>query len=588
MKRVLCCTFLILLWLAPAFGQDDVVMRAMRDELSRSMAQLHLENLDKPYFIAYRVDESTTTSVSATLGELTGSNSYRNRGLAVQVRVGNYVLDNTNFFSVSSFANRFSGGYRVLPLDDDYNQIRREIWLATDAQYKSAASELAAKRSVLQHRDGAPELPDFTKLPPSNFTQEPAILTVDAAALEKLTREVSALFRGSPEILTSGVTAYVTSSFSRFVTSEGTSFTRSEPMVFLNVGARTQATDGVPLEDSFQVCGRSLGALRSDKIVARTREMLARMKALRAANTIDRYNGPVLFEDDAAGEVFSQVFAPAVVASRFPISDEPQFEAQMQQVLEQFGASLADRVGSRVMPDGFDLTDNPSARTFSNTPLMGSFDFDDEGVAARQTKLIENGRLQTLLATRTPTQQTKTSTGNARSVGAAPWNLFLTSNKTETSEELRKQLLTVAKQRGYDYGIVIRHTGSAGLSGLLRMAMRMSSQNPGGAAIGAYKVFADGHEELVRAEINPISLAAFKDILAAGDKSVLYNSPFIPIVGAMLSGAGGASGKDSAIVSYVVPPLLFEEVLLKRPTGPTPKPPVVASPMLTSPLASAN
>ena len=586
MRRLLCCTFLILLGLAPAFGQEDVVMKAMRDELGRSMAQLHLENLDKPYFIAYQVNESTTTSVSATLGELTASNSYRNRVLAVQMRVGDYALDNTNYFSPAAFAGHVSS-YRALPLDDDYAQIRRAIWLATDAQYKSAAAALAAKRSVLQHRVGGYELPDFTKLPPSTYTQQPITVKTDAAPLEKLARNVSEIFRDSPEVLSSGVTAYVSSSFTRYVSSEGTSYTRAEPMVFFSVGARTQATDGVPLEDSFQVYGRSPDALNADEILTRTRAMLVRLKALRTAKTIERYNGPVLFEGAAAGEVLSQVFAPAVVAARFPISDEPQFESQMQQVLEQFGASLADRIGSRVMPEGFDLTDNPGARIAGATALMGSFGFDDEGVATRETKLVENGRLQTLLSTRTPTQQTKLSSGNARAVGPAPWNLFLTAKQPESGDELRKQLLTSAKQRGYDYGIVIRNTGSAGLSGLLRMATQMASQNAGGAAIGVYKVFADGHEELVRAEINPLSLAGFKDIVAAGDKPVVYNSPFIPLVGTLLSGPGRTSG-GGAVVSYVVPPLLFDEVLLKRPAGPMPKPPIVASPMPASPNASAK
>src|SRR6202171_4257555 len=43
---------------------DDVVMNAMRDEMTRSMQQLHLENLEKPYFISYRVVERENTGVS--------------------------------------------------------------------------------------------------------------------------------------------------------------------------------------------------------------------------------------------------------------------------------------------------------------------------------------------------------------------------------------------------------------------------------------------------------------------------------------------------------------------------------------------
>jgi hypothetical protein len=45
---------LILSLSSVALAQDDVVMKAMRDELTRSTGQLRLTELDKPYFISYR------------------------------------------------------------------------------------------------------------------------------------------------------------------------------------------------------------------------------------------------------------------------------------------------------------------------------------------------------------------------------------------------------------------------------------------------------------------------------------------------------------------------------------------------------
>ena len=106
----------------PARAQDDVVMKAMRDELDRSMKQLQLENLEKPYFIAYRVVDSESTSVSASFGALDSSSQGRSRRISVEVRVGSYQLDNTNFFSfnlnMSSMVQAFNGTAE-LPLDDD-------------------------------------------------------------------------------------------------------------------------------------------------------------------------------------------------------------------------------------------------------------------------------------------------------------------------------------------------------------------------------------------------------------------------------------------------------------------------------------
>ena len=73
---------------APAPAADDVVMKAMRDELDRSMKQLQLEQLEKPYFISYHVQDRTSLDTSATFGALLSGGLARARYLTVQVRVG--------------------------------------------------------------------------------------------------------------------------------------------------------------------------------------------------------------------------------------------------------------------------------------------------------------------------------------------------------------------------------------------------------------------------------------------------------------------------------------------------------------------
>src|ERR1700691_1341866 len=122
-------------------AQDDVVMKAMRDEMARSMQQLTLENLEKPYFVAYRIVDSENASVAASFGALNHSSSNRSRMLNVEVRVGDYKLDNSHFF----FFNMDMGttlqifnGTMALTVEDDYKELRRQLWLATDSVYKKA------------------------------------------------------------------------------------------------------------------------------------------------------------------------------------------------------------------------------------------------------------------------------------------------------------------------------------------------------------------------------------------------------------------------------------------------------------------
>ncbi len=588
MKRTLCRLSLLLVWLAPAaLGQDDVVIKAMRDELSRSIAQLRLADLDKPYFVAYRINDHSATKISATLGQLTDEDLYRNRTLDVDVRVGDFALDNTNFVSMGPDFGGGCGCRSTLPLDDDYDQIRHDLWLATDAQYKKSAADLAAKRSVLQRRQRGQQLPDFIPQSPATLLEKPVDLKVELPGLQKLARDLSATFRDSPEIFSSSVDIYIVNDFARFINSEGTSFTRASPMVVLDVRASAQANDGQPLADAFRVYAPSLTDLRGDELLARTRELALRLKALRSANSVESYNGPVLFEGEAAAEVVSQVFAPAISAWRFPLSDQPQFESQFQAVLNQFGGSLSDRVGGRVMPSFLDLTDNPRADRYAGTLLLGSYSIDEEGVPSREVKIVDAGIFKTLLANRTPTLQTKASTGSERALGTAPGNLFLTARQTETKEELRKELLSMAQQRGYDYGIIVRHVSVGGLSAFMRLASMGTGGVNGGVAV--YKLFADGHEESARAEIAPVPLSAFKDIRAAGDKPGVYHSAFIPFAGALIGRFGGGSPENKlVVVSYVVPSLLFEEVSLKQPTAAALKPPVVPSPLAEGRHETAN
>src|SRR5580700_6151085 len=146
----------IALFTAPlAAGADDnsAVLRAMKDELARSMKKLQLETLDKPYFIAYRMVETHGCSATASFGALLGSNcdpssTGHYRSMTAEVRVGDYKLDNTNFWApmINAGVVRISpDGGVTIPIDDNYDELRRQFWLATDSAYKSALDSLAKK-----------------------------------------------------------------------------------------------------------------------------------------------------------------------------------------------------------------------------------------------------------------------------------------------------------------------------------------------------------------------------------------------------------------------------------------------------------
>jgi hypothetical protein len=566
-----------------AAAAEDVVTRAMRDELKRSMAKLHLEDFEKPYFIAYRVDEERTYTVAGSLGVVTSENDDKSRQLAVEVRVGDYDFDNTNFISMQGFGD-FGGraGHGVLPLDDDYDALRRVLWLTTDEAYKDAATQLKAKRSVLEQRRSEKKIPDFLKQEPTTHAEPRADLRFDPAGLRQLVRTASAVFRDQPQILSSSVTVVVRILYTRYLSSEGTFWVRGEPNVVVNIQARTYGPNGAPLSDSAEVLARSGEALNADDLVRRARGVLAHLRTMEKAAAAERYNGPVLFEDAAAGEVLSQVFAPAISAFRFPVSDQPQFEAAFQQMAAQFGGTtLADRLGGRVMPDFLDLTDMPRAESVNGLTLLGGRKIDDDGVPTREVKLVENGILKKMLSTRVPTPEVSESTGSKRMFGATPSNLVLSSRKSLPAAELRKELLRLAAEGGHKSALIVRRVGGSGLNWTQRMAGSVAGGAPVTAAIHVLRLSPDGREEVVHgAEIELLTPAAFRNIVAVGDTPSVYHSGFVPGMSSIFAVmSGGLRGDLLTVVSYVTPPLLFDEISIKVANNAAPNPPVVPSPL---------
>ncbi len=182
-------------------AEDGILQRALLDELARSMQQLQLENLERPYFVSYLVREVKSKSSSATFGSLLNSDAGHVRNLSVEVRVGDYALDNANFRSFSRCGSGvvcMYGGSMQLPLEDDYDELRRKIWLATDGAYKKALEDLARKRAALQNKTRTEEIPDFSREEPAAEVREETPAVLDLDALDQQVRQLSGLFRTVP------------------------------------------------------------------------------------------------------------------------------------------------------------------------------------------------------------------------------------------------------------------------------------------------------------------------------------------------------------------------------------------------------
>ena len=540
--------------------QADVETRAMKDEMQRSMKQLHIEGADGPYFIAYKIVDTDTAEAQASLGSLTSSGESRSRFLSVTVRVGSYDLDNTNAPAggggMAALLGSLSSSAVVLPIDDSYDELRRKIWLATDSAYKKAVEDLSAKKAALESKGRDEKIPDFSKEPARQESEILPPVHEKLADAEHLVRDASVVFRTLPGVQTSEARFEVVNSTEHFLNSEGTTYTRQIPELYFHASASMQNSTGEIFSDSCSEYGRSLAELPAEAaLVQESQAVVDRLTARRKGHVAKRYNGPVLFEGQSAAELFAHHFAEQL-SSHPHSSNGASLLALFNGPGSNTTSSLLNKVGSRILPEFLMVVDNPQLTQADGHTLFGNYKFDEEGTPSQETVLVKDGFLKTLLTSRSPVRGMLKSTGNMRERGTLPGNLFLDTTKSASEDELKAQLLDLVKARSLEFGIIIR---------------RLS----GNAALECIRVYADGHEEALRdARVAEVTISSFKDVLAVSKDRTVYTER-----AGITSLAGLLSHND--MVTYVVPDLLFEDMTVEHVPNESPKLPDIPSPLET-------
>lgn len=552
----------------------DPLLQAMHDEVARSR-DLAITNLEKPYFVQYVVDESDSFSVSASLGGVISRRRSRFLAPEVQVRVGDYKSDNTNF------AGGMFGGSRYdldnFPIDGDYMAMRRHLWLETDSAYKGAVEALSRKRAAMRNITENERLDDFAHAEPLRRLGEIRPLSIDEDAWTNRVRALSAVFTRFPEVKSSAVELEASDGGYYVVNSEGTEVREPEPVSFVRVRAQAQAADGSTLRDAVTIHAFDPAHLPAQAELERDAAVLAQnVTALAHASKGEDYNGPVLFEGVAGAQIFAEVLGHNLGAVR-------------RQTGGRGGASnvseLDGRIGARVLPESFDVTDDPTVKDWHGHPLFGSYGVDREGVAPKPLHLVEKGVLKGYLLTRQPVRGFEGSNGHGRLPGAsggasaAIGNLFVSSSESVPPAELKKKLVQLIQARGKDYGIIVREMdfpSSGSVDEVRRMMTAAQGGRPVSMPILVYKVFPDGREEMVRGlRFRGLNVRSLKDILAAGDDAQPFDFMDSPQIFALM---GGSSFTSEACV--VAPSILIDDLEMHPAEEELPKLPLVPAPEL--------
>lgn len=506
--------------------QKDPVLKAMLGELDRSKQQLQLQGFAKPYFIEYRIDDVTQYEANAGYGALTGERDLHRRIVRVSVRAGDYKLD--------SSGERGEGSLQIATVDDDPMALRYALWSATDAAYKAALNNYTTKQAALKSVQTPPQADDFSQEKPVISIAPFVHADLDRAAWKQRIVEATGLYRTddslkafAQDVQTSEGSIQSRSRTQYLVNSEGTIVRKSTVEYHAEVMAQTQAVDGMRLERSYGISGRTPADLGSaEKFHTGVVHMLTGLHELRSAPVMgEEYHGPVLFAGNASARTFDELFAHAVAAHR------PQLGSTARTV-----GPFASSYKTRVLPDFMKIVDDPAMTEFNGKPVLGTYTIDDEGVPAQNVTLVDNGKLVNYLTGREPIRDFPDSNGHARTATAQPANpqigvLHVESSETLSEDELMKKIVSMGKDQGLDAVYVVETIGG--------------SERP--RTIYRIKV-ADGSRQLVRgAELDDVDLRLFRSgILAVGSDPYVFNTfGDIP-------------------TTVIAPPLLFDDVTVKR------------------------
>jgi hypothetical protein len=132
----------------------------LQGELQRNYQVLSKQPVPA-YFIGYTMYDERSTSLVATNGALQRSDEQRGRFGTVEVRVGDYLLDNTHPIRGDSGAASPRISRVTLPLTDDEKPMQLALWRATDRTYKQASEALTRVKtnvaSKIREEDPAPD-----------------------------------------------------------------------------------------------------------------------------------------------------------------------------------------------------------------------------------------------------------------------------------------------------------------------------------------------------------------------------------------------------------------------------------------------
>lgn len=500
---------------------------ALRAAAVEQLSALSLPDAPPLYHLRYRLQSLDIVEVVASFGAIVRSQSNVQRILGVEARVGSPAFDNTGF-----------GGWEdgmastALPLELDPLGVRRGVWRVTDGAYKQAVEHFARKSAQWLP---PPDHPGDYVLTGPVVADDGTGAPHEAAALETLARQLSAAFVGGSDVEVGLIELGAEAGDEWIVDTEGTAVRRPLQELTMRATVALRAADGTRAADDLLWTVRSAEALPSlEDLTAQIQALQTRVRRIAEAPVLDQeYVGPVVFEGDAALDLFRWLLVPQFEGTPPPRA----FDTWLGEI---GGGASSVRLGRRVLPPGWEAVDDPTARAWHPSHML----HDAEGTPATPVELVQDGIVRNLLMTRIPRPGLATN-GHARGYAGSVAHARATALEVRPADAgsmraLHRVAERTARGVGLDRYLVVRSLTEPALADVVDGLPLDEAVLP--PPVDAAWRFEDGHEEPVRglafASAHRLHL---RDLRAAGPQN---EGSFLAAFGPgdrMSSGTGGLS-----------------------------------------------
>ena len=481
-------------------GADDTskIFSAMSDELQRTSQKLFYPNYPHPFYIDYNISRSKEVSVEASLGGVLTAHDYPVYSVGgIGLKIGDYQM--TSDMKPGQMANAFFAN------EVDYDNIRRELWKASDMMYKYSLNSYAYKQNYLQNNPRPEEekgIPDMIAMNANENVEQQGCCDIDYDKAVKMAQRLSAVFLEYPILYNTKVNVHCKNNDIYRLNSEGIKQKTSNGYAEIYVTATVRTNSGSEMGDSFY---------RVVKTEKELDEALLRVELVNFANRLmeaktampvnDYYIGPMMFEDDAVASAISNDIYPIIISKR----------------TTQENSGMGSLVwGKRIIDKKLSLTQRTDLASYQGLGLLGYYQHDADGLVPQSSlSIIKNGILEHLVCGRTPSLNCLNSTANeiffidpTRVMGSdvMPGVVMMTGTNNVSQTKMKQTLLKEAKAQGLSSAYIVKQ--------------------PAGCTSCLYRVdVKTGAEEMVLVNAIPkLSKSDFMHVLGVSNEENVFNT----------------------------------------------------------------